>query len=65
METCASVINAVLFCVSYTLAGLTYSAKEKSHNILEFMAVWKRGVALAHMLNDSLKKGRKFRTCDQ
>jgi pyrimidine operon attenuation protein/uracil phosphoribosyltransferase len=61
METCANVINAALFCVSYTLAGLTYSVKEKSQTILEsvceILAVWKRGVALAHMLKDSLQRG--------
>ena len=30
METYISFMNAVLFCVSYNLAGFTYSVEEKS-----------------------------------
>jgi pyrimidine operon attenuation protein/uracil phosphoribosyltransferase len=58
METCSSVINAVLICVSYTLASLTYRVKEKSQTILECesLAVWKRGVAWTRMLKDSLQR---------
>ena len=59
MENCASVINAVLFCLSYTLAGLTYSVKEKSQTILELMwdkSVGKGETALVPVLKDSLQR---------
>jgi len=58
METCASVINALLFCVSYTLAGLSYSVKEKSQTVIELMwdnSVGKGETKLVLVFKDSLQ----------
>jgi len=68
METCISFMNDVLFCVSYNLAGFTYSVKEKNQSILELLwynSRWKGRNCISISVKRLITKEGKGRTGDQ